>query len=156
MYAELILKKCAHCGETKDVKEFYKRTVSPDGFGVYCKLCDNVKSNEYRVKFKDKIRAQRKSFREKNKKRLSVTKNRAGIKLSVEEFDELLNERGNCCEICGLHHTKMNRRIAIDHDHKTGKMRGFLCDTCNRGLGLLKDNEQIVEKTLNYLRKYKN
>ena len=41
--------------------------------------------------------------------------------------------------------------FAVDHDHKTGKVRGLLCNQCNRGLGMLGDTKEAVERVLNYL-----
>lgn len=156
MYADLVRKKkCAWCKVEKTLEHFYKRTISPDGFGVYCRDCDNIKSIKYRTKFAEKIRTQRKSFREANKKRLSVSKNRAKLKITVEQFDAMLAERDGRCEMCGKHQSEMDRRICIDHCHKTGIVRGLLCDTCNRGLGLLKDDTSLLARGILYLDKYK-
>lgn len=41
--------------------------------------------------------------------------------------------------------------LVVDHDHKTGKVRGLLCHNCNRALGLLKDNKEIIQNCLSYL-----
>jgi hypothetical protein len=51
------------------------------------------------------------------------------------------------CEIC----SEFNRFIAFDHCHKTGKFRGWLCDRCNRVLGLLKDDAQLFYRMGAYL-----
>ena len=47
------------------------------------------------------------------------------------------------------------RDRCIDHCHKTGKIRGLLCDTCNRALGLFKDDIQMLKNSVAYLEKYK-
>lgn len=39
----------------------------------------------------------------------------------------------------------------MDHDHKTGKVRGLLCTPCNTGIGMLQDDPEIVKKALDYL-----
>jgi hypothetical protein len=63
MYAELMRNKtCTMCRKEKPVSEYYKRTISPDGFGVYCKKCDNHKSNEYRSKFREQVSAVQKTL----------------------------------------------------------------------------------------------
>jgi len=56
------------------------------------------------------------------------------------------------CEICHEHFTKTP---LLDHCHETGVFRGWLCRTCNSGLGQFKDNVVILEKAAEYLRKTK-
>jgi len=52
------------------------------------------------------------------------------------------------CELCGK-----SGRICFDHDHKTGKFRGYICHNCNVVLGLIKDNSKILELMIEYLKK---
>jgi len=51
------------------------------------------------------------------------------------------------CEVCGS-----DDRLHIDHDHETGKYRGVLCHGCNVALGMAKDNIEILEKLIKYLK----
>jgi hypothetical protein len=51
------------------------------------------------------------------------------------------------CEICGR-----SDKLRVDHHHGTGKVRGILCNSCNRGLGLLKDSPLFLRKALQYLK----
>jgi len=53
------------------------------------------------------------------------------------------------CECCGLAPTK--KRLALDHDHKTGKFRGWLCSECNFGIGKLGDSLDGLERARLYL-----
>ena len=55
--------------------------------------------------------------------------------------------KSKSCDICGC----TTKRIVFDHDHKTGKFRGWICDSCNRGLSNLGDNLEGVEKARKYL-----
>lgn len=66
--------------------------------------------------------------------------------LSQEHLDSLLSSP---CEICG----RTDRRIDIDHCHNTGVVRGGICESCNRGLGLLGDTAEAIGRALMYLRK---
>ena len=54
---------------------------------------------------------------------------------------------GAACEICGMRH----ERLCLDHDHGTHEKRGFLCANCNKGLGMLKEDPEILENAINYL-----
>ena len=70
------------------------------------------------------------------------------FKITVEEAYELRNRTN--CEICDRI-LGSGRDRAIDHCHDTGKIRGVLCNECNRGLGLLKDNKEILSNAIKYL-----
>ena len=66
--------------------------------------------------------------------------------LTLEEARELLQSQGIACIAC-----KSEGDLHLDHDHATGKIRGFLCGSCNRALGLLKDDPLIILRLLKYL-----
>ena len=72
--------------------------------------------------------------------------------LSIEQFNIILLSQNNKCARCGSpapdHHKK---RLNVDHCHETGKIRGILCDACNRALGLFKDDPEILNKAIDYL-----
>ena len=61
------------------------------------------------------------------------------------------------CEACGGPASAFrggSKRLAWDHDHKTGRFRGWLCNGCNGALGLLKDSPARITALLSYLREY--
>ena len=55
------------------------------------------------------------------------------------------------CAICGKRDEL--RRLALDHCHKTGKLRGLLCMQCNTGLGQFRDDTNLLQKAITYLSK---
>jgi hypothetical protein len=68
-------------------------------------------------------------------------------------------EQDNLCYLChseGFLIGKNNNteKLAVDHCHKTGKVRKLLCHNCNRALGLLKDNPEVMERAAQYIRDY--
>lgn len=73
-------------------------------------------------------------------------RNRYGI--TKEQFEEILAQQEYKCAIC---FAKPEKRLHIDHCHKTSKVRGLLCGSCNRALGLLKDNTEFLYKAIEYL-----
>lgn len=77
----------------------------------------------------------------------------AKYRISQERYEELSNAQGGVCAICERHCEV--RRLAIDHSHHTGKVRGLLCHKCNTALGLFKDDSEIIQAALNYLEKHK-
>jgi hypothetical protein len=77
--------------------------------------------------------------------------------LTEESYSQLFKEQNGVCKICQSPETVTNGRstkvkdLAIDHDHKTNKVRGLLCSNCNRALGLLQDKSAIVKSAYEYL-----
>ena len=82
--------------------------------------------------------------------RRSRLKSRYG--LNEDQFEAMRIFQDNCCACCG-NKFKGKRPIHIDHCHKTGKVRGLLCNNCNAGLGLFHDNIEILQKAIDYLNK---
>lgn len=76
--------------------------------------------------------------------------------ITLAEYEQKLKDQGGVCEICGKPDEVEGRRMAIDHCHDTGKVRGLLCGNCNRGLGNFQDNAELVAKAADYLFKYSN
>ena len=73
--------------------------------------------------------------------------------MGFKEYEELLFLQGGKCAICNAEPPKNQHktRLNIDHCHTTGKVRGLLCDCCNRALGLMRDNIKLLEKSIQYL-----
>jgi hypothetical protein len=70
------------------------------------------------------------------------------------KFGELKDKQQGLCAICfkgvsGMSSSKV--RLSVDHDHKTGKIRGLLCGACNVGLGHFKDDVSVLKKAIEYL-----
>ena len=75
--------------------------------------------------------------------------------LSSIEYNKMINKQKNKCAVCPTKLSKLpSKQVHVDHDHKTGKVRGLLCQKCNLALGLLKENLLIVRSLLKYLGKY--
>ena len=74
--------------------------------------------------------------------------------LTPEQFDALWDSQDGRCAICRCVLTKGTREVHVDHSHKTGAIRGILCGSCNRGLGMLKDSIDNLESALMYLRSH--
>ena len=167
-------KCCNTCGITKPLSEFHKRYDTSDRHRNDCKAC--------RIKYKDitviKIlpnyiicmcygksyprdnkffsgnlelpHVNRKCKECKRKYRL----NHALLKsYSIDEDDKnnMIKKQDGKCYICGSDY-----KLVVDHDHKTNKVRKILCDTCNRGIGFLRENINILQSAINYLKEHEN
>lgn len=76
---------------------------------------------------------------------------RRSFGITPESYDKMLEGQGGCCAICSK--PPVRKRLAVDHCHRTGRIRGLLCDLCNRGIGMLKDNPVSLRKAAEYLEK---
>lgn len=70
--------------------------------------------------------------------------------ISLEDYQSILSVQGGVCAICKKTPSD-NISLHVDHDHKTGFIRGLLCYQCNDGLGNFKDNKELLEKAIRYL-----
>ena len=70
--------------------------------------------------------------------------------VTLKEYDRMLAKQGGVCAICGEPPAKI--RLAVDHCHTTGKVRGLLCLRCNMGLGYFTDDPAKLEAAIEYLK----
>jgi hypothetical protein len=68
-------------------------------------------------------------------------------------YAELLQKHGDKCAICRAENQSNGRRtrLAVDHCHTTGRIRGLLCHRCNTALGLLQDSPELLGRAAAYL-----
>ncbi|MER5701995.1 endonuclease VII domain-containing protein [Micromonospora sp. NPDC002296] len=123
---------CPACGETKVLENFPRNRAARSGYGRYCKPCHNAKGQETKQRLYG-------GTREYHLRR------RYGI--GQKESDELLDEQGGACAICGGADPQH-----LDHDHRTGWVRGILCFNCNGGLGQFRDSPTRLARAITYLR----
>ena len=134
------MKTCPKCGETKPLDAFSKNKSRRDGRDCWCRSC---KADGKKKAYKTDPTGRRKSH----------IKSR--YKLSAQEYEDLLCLSDASCMICGLpasvQKERTGRFLCVDHDHNTGKVRGILCDLCNKGLGAFRDDARLLQNALNYL-----
>jgi hypothetical protein len=133
------VKYCGRCKQVLPVSLFAKSKAKKDGLQERCTPC----RSEHHQKTKHK---RPKQTKEQKRKYLI-----SSYGLTVEEYQKLLNKQNNACAICKT--TDWGRPSpSIDHCHTTGKVRGLLCNNCNRAIGLLKDNKEILKNAIKYLK----
>lgn len=77
---------------------------------------------------------------------------RINFGISVDAYEAMNAAQGGLCGICGKTDAT-GRRLAVDHCHATGKIRGLLCGVCNTGIGKLGDTVDRLERALAYLKR---
>jgi hypothetical protein len=70
--------------------------------------------------------------------------------ISIEQYNRLHRLQKGCCAVCG--EPEVGDRLEVDHNHKTGKVRGLLCRYCNLAIGHLRDCEKRAERIAKYLK----
>lgn len=130
-------KVCSYCSCRKSFDKFYRRVNSADGYGNICKRCSKARGIKYRETHAIKLAAQSRSYN---------LQNRFGI--TVEDYNKMLESQEGKCKICGGSDKK---RLAVDHNHLTGKVRGLLCSACNKALGGFQDSKSVLKSAIKYL-----
>lgn len=69
--------------------------------------------------------------------------------LTLKEYDKIFEQQGGVCVICKQ--PQLHKRLAVDHNHKTGKVRGLLCFSCNSIVGHLEKNPGLIINFIRYL-----
>jgi hypothetical protein len=126
------MKRCPDCDTVKPLEEFARTVARDNGYHSYCKPCHNARGKETRERLYG-------GSREYHLRR------RYGI--GQKDFEELLDEQGGVCAICGTPDPEH-----VDHDHVTGWIRGILCFNCNGGLGQFRDDVEYLAKAITYLK----
>ena len=71
--------------------------------------------------------------------------------ITLKEYDVLLEAQNGVCAICGG--IDVGKKLAVDHCHETGKIRGLLCSRCNPALGFMLDKVDNIDKFVEYLKR---
>ena len=116
---------------------------------------DKKKEAAFRKKWneenRDKMVAYRKEYfvRNANRIRQAYLLRRFGI--TEEQYEELLNKQDGRCAVCLRHQSDFSRRMAVDHNHKTGEIRGLLCNFCNHRVVGKHNDSELLRRAADYL-----
>lgn len=124
---------CSACKQEKDISCF------PNKRWKRCQECLVDYHREYRASDPEANRARH--LRYHLKKEYGIT---------PEEYSELLFLQGGVCAICSQD-CQTGKKLSVDHNHNTGEVRGLLCHNCNRAVGLLDDDPELMFKAAAYL-----
>lgn len=116
-------KPCTSCKVVKPLDEYHRDGRTRDGRQSTCKACYHVYQTNIR------------------RKRI--------YGITSAEYDRMAAEQGGRCLVCET--TPAARILVVDHCHRTGKVRGLLCDRCNRLLGVADDDIELLRKAIAFL-----
>jgi GT2 family glycosyltransferase len=154
IYSQDKMKICIDCKEEKDIHEFAIKESKTQRRHSRCKSCTKIKyeKNKHIILKNHRERRLRRYDHFKEKERTRDYKK--AYNLSIADYDRLFEIQDGKCAICGTTEPgNINfSYFAIDHDHNNKKVRGLLCNKCNRGLGFFKDNFETLYKAYKYLK----
>lgn len=145
--------RCKVCGKSKQRRNFYNapRSLKPN---AKCKDCIRVysKARHKRLMLDPK-------FIEKKKLWARQTQLRK-FGISEIKYSEMLVQQNSVCAICFKPETRSSigdekpMKLAVDHCHITGNVRGLLCNACNTALGQFNESPQTLRSAIHYLESY--
>lgn len=148
--------KCTKCLAELSIEFFYRDKSKKTGYHTLCKFCHkenyiNYMENNPEAKIKRNIRS--KTWREVNPERSKYLITNATLLskygISLEEYNKLLIKQNYCCAVCKDIPTY--QRLHVDHCHKTGKIRGLLCQSCNVSIGKMKESPILLRALAEYI-----
>jgi hypothetical protein len=71
--------------------------------------------------------------------------------ITLEQYDELLARQDNKCPVCLKHESEFTIKLAVDHDHKSGEVRGLLCNYCNHRMVGRHRDPALLRRIADYL-----
>ena len=128
-------KLCTACQQSKPLEDFNKNKDGKFGKHSICRQC-TLERNRFRYVNGDSYAVRLKKL----------------YGLSVKEYEELYAEAQGKCQSCGIKEEELTRRLAVDHCHTSGKVRGLLCGKCNTALGQLNDSLDTISALYSYLK----
>ena len=119
---------CTKCCKDLTEEEFYKDKYSSRGYKWKCKVC--------------------------YPRRNSIQARRSQLKylynITPEDCEFMFRAQQGLCKIC--HEPSLARNLDVDHNHTTGQVRGLLCNRCNKVIGLLEEDSDLLSKAIEYLK----
>jgi hypothetical protein len=138
-----MMSECKWCKLTKVKDEFdlqYYKGKPCEKRRSVCRECRRIRRKTYGVRSGE-------GLRDYNLKRL--------YGISLKDFKKMLLEQNHKCYLCnGTTKNRWGYGLAVDHCHKSGKVRKLLCDKCNKGLGQFNDDSELLIKAAKYLKDF--
>jgi hypothetical protein len=72
--------------------------------------------------------------------------------IDLIQYNQILTKQNFCCAICLRHQSQFKVAFSVDHCHGTDKIRGLLCDPCNRALGQFQDDSERLKRAAEYVK----
>lgn len=128
--------RCIKCDDIKWSCEVYKSSIRKSKQACVCKPCHKNANRNWRMR--------------NGNGQVRNWQNR-GLDFTLDDYDLLYKRQEGKCAICSATQSVEGRELSVDHNHKTGEVRGLLCFNCNTILGKVKDDPLLLMKAALYL-----
>lgn len=115
---------------------------------------NHVACKKWRESHKEEISKRKKLWYKKNKERVRAYGLKRDFNLTPEQYNELYTTQSGCCQICGIHQSDSDKRLAVDHNHNSKQVRGLLCQQCNTALGSFRVDDvgtELLIRAIEYI-----
>ena len=157
------MKRCSRCYQLKPDDMFYRQS------GSRCRPCHNAVTrqnaldnparviaarNKYSQKPENKVKELERARRwqRENPERMKAAQFERNLRklygLTLDQYHARQESQDFCCAICDLDD---RGNLYVDHDHKTKRIRGLLCNQCNTAVGLMQDNPNTLQRAAQYV-----
>lgn len=133
------MKTCTKCNTERPETDYHWHYKDKGIRRQHCKFCRS--EVEKKRQQTDSYKLKRQDYQ--LQKNYGITK---------EDYDFKLKSQNSCCSLCKA--PMKSRALAVDHCHTTGKVRELLCLFCNQGLGMFKDNPQLLRDAADYVERH--
>lgn len=146
------MKVCPKCERELDLGFFSRNARAKDGYCSWCRECTANRRKERWTNEPGYAERERAKGRRRYNPERERAKGLAQYDLTIAEYDEMLAAQGGACAICQRKPKKSGPRLAVDHEHRTGLVRGLLCGNCNWNLiGAFHENARLFARAAGYL-----
>lgn len=125
-----------------------------DGHLNKCKDCTKADVKHWQHNNPARDKALRAAERKRNAEKYYRSRIKKQYGLTIDKYEGMLKEQNYACAICPNKLLDGQYRLHVDHSHKTGKVRGLLCRTCNTGLGMFKDSFDVLLNAAKYIQNH--
>ena len=125
------MKTCGACAVEKPAGDYYRTTVGTKSLYRVCKECHKARTKAWHAANPETGR-------------LNTWRNRGIEGMTSDEYQRLHDLQAGKCKICDRAEPASGRRLAVDHDHATGAVRGLLCTKCNTTVGWVELHPDLI------------
>lgn len=137
-----LTKVCPNCQEEKPLTDYHRNRAKANGRHSYCRDCNRARAKKWG------------QSEESKKLKIEYQRNyilRKIYGITEEIYKSILDKQGGKCAICQKPAESFKKRLAVEHCHRTGFIRGLCCTYCNRGLASYHDKPDYFRRAADYL-----
>ena len=150
-YNKKIEVSCPNCGVVRIARSDVVKKALKERNEFWCLPCRNKtrvhKPRKYIGTKEERQRQAVKSWQDNNRDKVLDQRYKRRYGISYAEYKAMLSKQKNKCLICNTEDI-----LVVDHNHKTGEVRGLLCHGCNCAIGLLRDDPSVLQSAITYLK----